>query len=305
VDHRADVYSFGIMVHEVLTGQVPFDGEAVMDILVKQTSMPPPPMSSVNPAVSPELDAPVLQMLEKDPAKRPASIGVAMEALIAAATRAGFSSSGLHSGPHSLVAPHHGTDAHRAYAASAANSKTLSAGALETASKSRRTTLVAGASVAVVIVAVGVVVALSRSASVPIDREATALGASEPSAVAPVTPVVVAVVAPSSRPTGSAISANGDVELTVETNVNSGVEVWLGAKKIGTTPDSVKLPRGATKLTVTLKAPGYSPVDVDFTPSASGTISATMIKLAPAAPSHVKPTTPTGPATPTEIESPF
>src|SRR4051812_36480652 len=74
VDHRTDIYSFGIMIHLALTGQLPFDGDEVMDLLVAHTSKPAPRMSEVCPDIPATLDAPVLQMLEKDPALRPVSL---------------------------------------------------------------------------------------------------------------------------------------------------------------------------------------------------------------------------------------
>ncbi|MEQ9321767.1 MAG: serine/threonine-protein kinase, partial [Polyangiaceae bacterium] len=45
VDHRTDIYSFGIMIHEALTGRLPFDGESMMDLMFKHAKEPPPPMS--------------------------------------------------------------------------------------------------------------------------------------------------------------------------------------------------------------------------------------------------------------------
>jgi serine/threonine-protein kinase len=89
VDHRADVYAFGVMAHEMLTGRLPFVDDSVLQVLMKHVAEPPPPMSGDNPALSPELDAPVLWMLEKSPAKRPASLGVAYDGLLQAARIAG------------------------------------------------------------------------------------------------------------------------------------------------------------------------------------------------------------------------
>jgi len=96
VDHRTDIYSFGVMVHKTLTGQLPFDGEEVLDILVKQTGTPAPRMSEVLPGLAPELDGPVLHMLEKDPAKRPPSLTVAVDEL-AACARVAVPTSGMSS----------------------------------------------------------------------------------------------------------------------------------------------------------------------------------------------------------------
>ena len=90
VDHRSDIYSFGIMVHEVLTGRQPFQAENVMDLLMKQISEAPPPMSRVRPDLPPALDAPVLRMLEKSADRRPQTMQAALDELAAAARSAGI-----------------------------------------------------------------------------------------------------------------------------------------------------------------------------------------------------------------------
>ena len=90
VDHRTDIYSFGVVVFEALAGKVPFDGEDVMEILVKHTTAPAPRLSEVRPEVPPQLDAPLAAFMEKDPAKRPESLSAGLDALAAAAAGAGF-----------------------------------------------------------------------------------------------------------------------------------------------------------------------------------------------------------------------
>ncbi|WP_394820532.1 serine/threonine-protein kinase [Pendulispora albinea] len=103
VDHRTDIYSFGVLTHELLTGDVPFQGADVVELLMKQTREPPPPMSSMCAAVPAALDAPVLQMLAKEPEGRPASVGAALDALAVAARAAGFDVPvALASGPNAL-----------------------------------------------------------------------------------------------------------------------------------------------------------------------------------------------------------
>src|SRR5262249_54771542 len=86
---RTDIYSFGIVLHRVLTGQLPFDSDDPVELLTAQVSSPAPPMSSVLPTLPAALDEPVLHMLEKDPDKRPPSMAAAMEALFKAAVGAG------------------------------------------------------------------------------------------------------------------------------------------------------------------------------------------------------------------------
>ncbi|MFO0614343.1 MAG: serine/threonine-protein kinase [Polyangiaceae bacterium] len=89
VDHRSDIYAFGAMIYEMLTGQPPFDGETVMDIMVKHMNEPAQAMSRVAPHLPRELDDPVLVMLAKKAAARPASAGLALASLVEAARRAG------------------------------------------------------------------------------------------------------------------------------------------------------------------------------------------------------------------------
>jgi eukaryotic-like serine/threonine-protein kinase len=70
VSPQSDLYAIGIVLYELLTGRVPFDGESAVTIALKQVAETPVPPSSYNLAVPPELDAVVLRALEKDPAAR-------------------------------------------------------------------------------------------------------------------------------------------------------------------------------------------------------------------------------------------
>ena len=66
----SDLYSVGVMLYEALTGQVPFEGDSAVAVAMKQVSQPPQRPSSVNPQVSPALDAAVMRALEKEPGRR-------------------------------------------------------------------------------------------------------------------------------------------------------------------------------------------------------------------------------------------
>ncbi|MFE3499151.1 protein kinase [Kitasatospora sp. NPDC059146] len=70
VDARSDLYSVGVMLFEMLTGQLVFDGDSAFSIAYKHVQEEPPAASSLNRSVVPVVDAFVAQALRKDPAHR-------------------------------------------------------------------------------------------------------------------------------------------------------------------------------------------------------------------------------------------
>ncbi len=80
----SDLYSIGVMLYEALTGRVPFEAESAVAIAMKQVSQVPQRPSSINPRVSPALDAVVMRALEKDPGRRFQSADAFIAALDAA-----------------------------------------------------------------------------------------------------------------------------------------------------------------------------------------------------------------------------
>jgi serine/threonine-protein kinase len=80
VSPASDLYAVGVVLYELLTGRVPFDGESAVTIAIKHVSEAPVSPRSINPHVPPELDRVVMWALNKSPADRPADA----DALIAA-----------------------------------------------------------------------------------------------------------------------------------------------------------------------------------------------------------------------------
>jgi tRNA A-37 threonylcarbamoyl transferase component Bud32 len=66
----ADWYGVGTMLYEVLTGRAPYDGDLI-EILTKKDATDPPAPQEVNPSADPELSRLCMQLLQRDPARRP------------------------------------------------------------------------------------------------------------------------------------------------------------------------------------------------------------------------------------------
>ncbi len=73
VSNASDLYSIGVVLFEMLTGKVPFDGDASVAIALQHINSPTPKPSSVNPSVPPVLDAVVVRAMAKSPVERYAS----------------------------------------------------------------------------------------------------------------------------------------------------------------------------------------------------------------------------------------
>ncbi|OGD20922.1 MAG: hypothetical protein A2W03_07355 [Candidatus Aminicenantes bacterium RBG_16_63_16] len=69
-DHRSDIYAFGAVLFEMVTGEAPFEGNTPMAVALKHKTEPPRDPRSLNPQVPEAFGQLILRCLEKDPGRR-------------------------------------------------------------------------------------------------------------------------------------------------------------------------------------------------------------------------------------------
>jgi serine/threonine-protein kinase len=84
IDVRADIYSLGVILYQMLAGDVPFKGKSIPSIMNMHLNTPPVPLSERGIEVPEPLERAVRHALEKDPARRPQSVREFMDELRAA-----------------------------------------------------------------------------------------------------------------------------------------------------------------------------------------------------------------------------
>jgi eukaryotic-like serine/threonine-protein kinase len=284
VDARTDVYSFGVLLFEVLTGKVPFDGEDVMEILVKHTSAEAPLPSVACPALPPALDAPLRAFLEKDPAARPPSVGAGLDALAIAAAGAGYDvklparKPGDPPGPAASVRVGSATPGELGAMASARTMLTsdapktvISAG---TGGSLRLAVVLGAVAAGLAVVAVTVIALRPKETPAPPVQAATA-EAPRASAKAP---DPVPAVTPSATPSATAEAPPAEIELTIDATPKVVVDVYRDGQKIGSSDRPVKVKRADGKVKLTFKAAGYTSQEMELPASASAVVPVTLKK---------------------------
>jgi tetratricopeptide (TPR) repeat protein/energy-coupling factor transporter ATP-binding protein EcfA2 len=97
LDARSDLFSFGSLLYEILTGSSPFRAEDFLASLVRVVQCRPRPLQEVRPDVPPGLCRLIEQLLEKEPLARPASAGRVCE-ILASLSAGSFDGAGSREG---------------------------------------------------------------------------------------------------------------------------------------------------------------------------------------------------------------
>ena len=249
VDHRTDLYAFGVLIYLMLTGTYPIDGEDYMTILMRQVNDEPLPPSTHVPDLPERVDHVVAWLMHKEPEGRPPTLMTAVRALeeIAGGPRAVERTA-------PVVIP--------SVITSRPSSPPVAPVTAPPASgpRSSRTPLVIGGLVALVAVIVVVVVA-TRRGTTPAGEPA---GSPDAKLVQPDTALPDA---PQVADAAAAIpdTARAMVTITLK-GVPDGTEVRSGGQLVGTTP-KLQLPRSDFEVLLVIAPDGYIPSTVALTPA--------------------------------------
>jgi serine/threonine protein kinase len=278
IDARTDVYSFGVILYEMVTGRRPFDGDGVYAVISMHINEPPVPPRTYRSDLPSSLEAVIMQALAKAPVQRQESMAVVLSQLELARGNPDASSEALvrqwrqPTQAETLPPSKQPTLAEIRTLGDTAMSKPVTEQITAVARRSRKPWLpllgVLGATVA------GLYLWSPMSG-----ETVRAPQAHLPSAalVVPAQPQVAPVAPPApTRPTPPA-----PIEIGLE-SIPDGAEVFVGDVLVGTTPTRFKTAPGDAPIELVFHKQGFAPEKVRALPAQGLTVSAKLAALPPA-----------------------
>ena len=262
VDHRTDIYSFGVIAHRMLTGKLPFEANTALEMMLMHVGTPPPRLSETVEMLE-AMDEPVLRMLAKEPEQRPASLSEAFDALLATAESIGVRRDSMR-----ISIPSDVRAAIDATRAANRRSDRLTPSGVQTPArgvgrphKAASTGITSQANgrlllVIAAVIAVAGAVALFLTARSP---SPAATSPTEPSGSSSMVESTAPIAAASSTPSlaeSAAPSPPASIAWTFDTEPKDA-EVYLDDDRLGAAPGPFFVARTKAKRVVTVKAAGY------------------------------------------------
>ena len=299
VDHRADLYSLGVMMFVLGTGRPPFVGEGSGDVLAAHIHVPPPLMSSLVPGVPPTIEELVQRLLAKSPADRPQTaedVIRTIDAITGFGTNPNLTPVPRMSSSPAIMGAPMATPMHTPMPtpASSQTPTTLSGAASDkppTVSGSRRSRTVLVAAVAAIALGATAIVFSMKGSSETTAKPAAsgdshAVAAATPSAhasdpaaaaatdsvsaQAPASPTIVtpSPSEPAPPPSVPAQPAVATVEVSI-VSTPPGAIVLRDATQLGVTPFHGTLPKGDAPVKLTLRKAGHKDKVITVVPAAA------------------------------------